>query len=275
MLFLELRLEIFFFFLFLHPTRPIINLLIPSMKRLTALPCLLILLLALSTGANPNPGSTPDPNATALTAAGQQALTPARVMELLEQGNREFCEDRLTVRNTVARVHASAGGQYPMAIVLSCIDSRVPVEDIFHRGLGDLFVARVAGNIVNEDVLGSMEYACKVAGAKLVLVLGHDHCGAVHSAIDSVRMGNITALLSHIQPAVQQASEGCDPQSAVSSNPDFMQRVCLLNVQLAVGEIRAKSQILSEMEREGRILIVGGLYDLHTGRVTFLDSGVI
>lgn len=207
-----------------------------------------------------------------LTAEQQAKLTPAGVLDTLKRGNQDFVEDRLTVRNNTQRVRDAAVGQYPKAVILSCLDSRVPVEDIFHRGIGDLFVARVAGNIVNEDILGSLEYACKVSGSKLIVVLGHEYCGAIKSAIDDVKLGNITPLLSKIQPAVKSASAAYDGDGEkTSSNPEFVDAVCNHNIVLTMDEIRKKSPILKEMEAKGEILIVGGVYNMKTGKVDFME----
>ena len=199
----------------------------------------------------------------------QQKLTPSEVLDVLKKGNQEFVEDNLTVRNNSNRIRAAVLGQYPLAVVLSCLDSRVPVEDIFHRGIGDMFVSRVAGNIVNEDILGSLEYACKVSGSKLIVVLGHTHCGAIQSAIDDVKMGNITSLLSKIKPAVEKANSFYKGDKS-SKNDEFMDAVCYLNVQISIDEIRSKSPILKEMEDLNEIMIVGAIYDMKTGKVDFL-----
>jgi carbonic anhydrase len=207
---------------------------------------------------------------TILTREAQSQLTPDAVLSILMEGNQEYIADNLTVRNNTQRMRDSALGQYPMAVVLSCLDSRVPVEDVFHRGIGDLFVARVAGNVVNEDILGSMEFACKVSGTKLVLVLGHEHCGAIRSAIQGVELGNITALLAKIQPAVKEAESGFKGD-ATASNPKFVQAVCDDNVLLAVQQIRNQSPILKQMESDGEIKIVGGIYHLESGKVELLD----
>ncbi|GAB6122797.1 carbonic anhydrase family protein [Dysgonomonas termitidis] len=205
---------------------------------------------------------------TILTAEEQAQLTPDSVLEILKQGNKEYTEDNLTVRNNSRRIREAALGQYPKAVIVSCLDSRVPVEDVFHRGIGDIFVARVAGNIVNSDILGSLEFACKVSGSKLVVVLGHEHCGAVKSAIDDVKLGNITTLLSKIRPAVALASKDFEGDKT-SKNPEFVQKVCDDNVKLTIEEIRAKSPILKEMEEKGEIKIVGGTYHMETGQVDF------
>jgi len=199
----------------------------------------------------------------------QQKLTPSEVLDILKKGNQEFVEDNLTVRNNSDRIRTAVLGQYPLAVVLSCLDSRVPVEDVFHRGIGDMFVSRVAGNIVNEDILGSLEYACKVSGSKLIVVLGHTHCGAIQSAIDDVKMGNITSLLSKIKPAVEKANSFYKGDKS-SKNDEFMDAVCNLNVQISIDEIRSKSPILKEMEDLNEIMIVGAIYDMKTGKVDFL-----
>ncbi|WP_029902914.1 carbonic anhydrase family protein [Prevotella sp. 10(H)] len=208
-------------------------------------------------------------NNSVLSAEEQAKLTPDTVLEILKQGNKEFTEDNLTVRNNTERVREAALGQYPKAVVVSCLDSRVPVEDVFHRGIGDIFVARVAGNVVNPDILGSLEYACKVSGSKLIVVLGHEHCGAIKSAIDDVKLGNITTLLSKIRPAVTMASKDYEGDKT-SKNKAFVQKVCDDNVKLTMEEIRKNSPILKEMEDKGEIKIVGGVYHMETGRVDFL-----
>lgn len=205
-----------------------------------------------------------------LSKEEQANLTPESVLLRLKQGNLDFVKDNLTIRNTTQRVRKASLGQYPKAVILSCLDSRVPVEDIFHSGIGNLFVARVAGNIVNEDILGSMEYACKVSGAKLVLVLGHEYCGAVKSAIDGVKLGNITGLLAKINPAIIKAAANFSGQKT-SSNPLYLEAVCDENVKTAIEEIRRKSPILREMEIADNILIVGAVYDMKTGKVEMIN----
>lgn len=206
-----------------------------------------------------------------LTAEQQAKLTPLEVLERLKSGNKAFIEDNLTIRNTTERVRKASLGQYPKAVVLSCLDSRVPVEDVFHSGIGNLFVARVAGNVVNDDILGSLEYACKVSGAKLVLVLGHEYCGAIKSAISDVKLGNITTLLDKIQPAVKEASLNFKGEK-IASNEAFVEAVCDANVKLDMDQIRKRSSILKEMEQKGEILLVGGVYNMKTGEVVFFDS---
>ena len=206
-----------------------------------------------------------------LNAEEQAKLTPESVLKMLVEGNKEFTEDNLTVRNNTQRVRGAVLGQYPKAVVISCLDSRVPVEDIFHQGIGDLFVARVAGNFVNVDILGSLEYACKVSGAKLVVVLGHEHCGAIISAIDDVKLGNITEMLSKIKPAVEAASIGFSGEKS-SKNLEFVDAVCAHNVNYAISEIRDKSPILKEMESRGEVKIVGAIYHMETGKVEFVGN---
>ena len=206
-----------------------------------------------------------------LSAEEQSQLTPDRVIEILKQGNQEFINNKLTIKNTPERVRNAAGGQYPAAVILSCLDSRVPVEDIFHCGIGDVFVARVAGNIVNPDMLGSMEYACKVSGAKLIVVMGHGCCGAIKSAIDDVELGNITGLLAKIKPAVTKSTTNFGGATN-SSNPAFVETVCRANVELTVNKIRNDSPILKEMEDHGEIKIVGAIYDMECGKVEFFET---
>ncbi|WEK17768.1 MAG: carbonic anhydrase family protein [Candidatus Pedobacter colombiensis] len=203
-----------------------------------------------------------------LTAEQQAALTPDTVLTILKKGNEDFVSDALTIRNNSGRIREAALGQYPKAVILSCLDSRVPVEDVFHRGIGDLFVARVAGNIVNEDILGSLEYACKVSGAKVIVVLGHEHCGAIKSAIEDVKLGNITALLSKIRPVVISDTQFKGEKN--TKNEAYVHHICLENVKLSIRNIREKSPILKEMETKGEIKIVGGIYKMETGKVDFL-----
>jgi len=204
-----------------------------------------------------------------LTQEEQAILTPAKVMELLKEGNKRFANGEVTLRNHKEQIRRSAANQFPKAIVLSCVDSRVPVEDVFDRGIGDMFVARVAGNFVNTDILGSMEFACKVSGAKLILVMGHEYCGAVKGAIDAVELGNITAMLEKIKPAVNSFS-GYGREKA-SSNAEFVHMVAAKNVQLNVERIRQESSVLREMEEAGEIRILGAMYDMETGQVTFME----
>jgi len=203
-----------------------------------------------------------------LSAEEQAALSPEDVISMLKEGNERFINNDLTMRDHSQQVRQSTLAQYPKAIILSCVDSRVPVEDVFDRGIGDVFVARVAGNFVNEDILGSMEFACKVSGSKLVLVLGHEHCGAVKATIDDVKMGNITPMLEKIKPAVEVASDYQGEKT--SQNTEFVHMVCENNVNNTIAEIRNQSPILKEMEENGEIQIVGAIYDMDNGQVSFL-----
>jgi len=211
-------------------------------------------------------------NEKVLTAEEQSKLTPDAVIEILKQGNEAFANNNLTVNNSIERVHDAVNGQYPEAVILSCIDSRVPVEDVFQCGVGDIFVVRVAGNIVDPDILGSIEFACKVSGAKLVVVMGHGHCGAIESAINNVELGNITGLLNKIKPAVDLVKENFQGETTSSSNAEFSEAVCRTNVKLMVSKIRNDSPILKDMEANGEIKIVGAMYHLETGKVEFFDK---
>ena len=203
-----------------------------------------------------------------LTAGQQAELTPDMVISYLKKGNEDYVNGNLVVRNSSLQTRDASMGQYPGAVVLSCLDSRVPVEDVFRRGIGDVFVARVAGNVVNEDILGSMEYGCKVSGAKLIVVLGHEYCGAIQSAIDDVKLGNITGLLAKIRPAVDDLADFQGIRT--SANPEFVAAVCKKNVYLSIATIRKNSPVLREMEETGVIKIIGAIYDMKTGKVAFL-----
>ena len=203
-----------------------------------------------------------------LTQEQRDALTPDQIIQSFKDGNARFASNDLTARDHSAQVRTSATGQFPKAVILSCLDSRVPVEDVFDRGIGDVFVGRVAGNFVNEDLLGSMEFGCKVAGAKVILVLGHEHCGAVMAAIDDVKLGNITAMLSKIRPAVKLVTYEGDK---TSQNAEYVHQVCESNVKHTMEQIRANSPILKEMEEKGEIKIIGGVYDMSIGVVTFME----
>jgi carbonic anhydrase len=199
----------------------------------------------------------------AQTKETQQAFTPQSVLETLKKGNERFVANNKLDRDLNGQVSDTNAGQFPFAVVLSCIDSRVPAEIIFDQGIGDIFSVRVAGNVVNEDVLGSIEYGCKVAGSKSVIVLGHTKCGAVTAACKHVELGNITALLSKIQPAVSKVNK---PEVTSES----IEETAITNVEVSVEQIKAESPILAEMEKNGEINIVGASYDVATGKVTFL-----
>lgn len=211
-----------------------------------------------------------DSSSHVMTLEDQKNLSPDSVIAQFISGNRRFQSGTTTVRDHSVQARQSAPAQFPKAVVLSCLDSRVPVEDVFDQGLGDIFVARVAGNFVNEDMLGSMEFACKVAGAKLILVMGHQHCGAVKGAIDNVRLGNITAMLSKIKPAVEMSQDFAGEKS--SKNDEFVKHVSQNNVKHTLQEIRQRSPILKEMEDKGEIKIVGVYYRLTDGTLEFLQE---
>lgn len=202
-----------------------------------------------------------------LTADEQALLTPDGVIEGLKEGNKRFVEGDLTARDHTVQIRKTVDGQFPKAVILSCVDSRVPVEDVFDKGIGDIFVTRVAGNFVNEDILGSMEFGCKVSGSKVILVLGHEHCGAVKAAVDDVKLGNITAMLSKIRPAVESVAYDGD---RTSKNAEFVHMACESNIRKTIEDIRTNSPILKEMEDLGEIKIIGGVYDMDTGEVDFL-----
>jgi carbonic anhydrase len=204
-----------------------------------------------------------------LTQEEQQALTPDEVLMMLKQGNQRFVSGTVTTRDHTAQVRQAANGQFPKALVLSCVDSRVPVEDVFDRGIGDVFVARVAGNFENVDILGSAEFATKVAGAKLVLVMGHQDCGAVKAAIDGAELGNITAMLENIKPAVDALSDYKGDKT--SANPEFVHLVTEKNVRITMADLLKRSSVLRELEAQGQIKVAGALYDMNTGAITFLD----
>lgn len=221
--------------------------------------------LILAGCAAPNP-PTPRRNL-AMRRAEQAALTPTQVLEQLRRGNDRFASGKPEPRDLLHDQQVTAGGQYPHAVILSCIDSRAPAEFIFDAGLGDLFNARIAGNIADADLVGSMEFACAVSGAKLVLVMGHTSCGAIKGACDGVQMGNLTGLLDKIQPAI--ASVRHVPGERNSQNKAFVEAVAEANVRLALERIRELSSILRDLERAGKIRIAGCIYDLETGRVRF------
>ncbi len=204
-----------------------------------------------------------------LSQEQQQALSPDDVIRLLNEGNRRFVNSELTRRDHSAQIRDAVDGQFPKAMVLSCVDSRVPVEDVFDLGIGDIFVARVAGNFSNTDILGSMEFATKISGAKAILVLGHEHCGAVKAAIDNARLGNITAMLKNIKPAVDAFADYEGERT--SANPEFVHMVAEKNIRLTMDEIRINSPVIKALEDQGEVVIIGALYDMDSGRVEFLD----
>ena len=205
-----------------------------------------------------------------LTKEMQAAITPTMALELLRKGNERFMNNLKVNRNLLQQANETSDGQHPFAVILSCIDSRTSAELIFDQGLGDVFSVRIAGNIINEDILGSMEFGCKVAGAKIIVVLGHTKCGAVRGACDHVEMGNLTALLSKIQPAVYD--EKTELENRNSSNDNFVEKVATINVKRTVNAIMERSPILKEMIEKGEIDIVGGTHDITTGQVTFYEK---
>jgi carbonic anhydrase len=195
----------------------------------------------------------------------QENLTPKCAHDILVDGNKRFAQNLKAQRNLQEQVFETSKGQFPFAVILSCIDSRAPAELVFDQGIGDIFSVRIAGNVVNEDILGSMEFACKVAGSKIVVVMGHSKCGAVTAACNHVELGNVTSLLNKIQPAVKKVIN--DPSDLNDAN---VEKVAHLNVELSIVRIKQESPILSEMEKNGEIEIVGAMYDVATGLVKFI-----
>lgn len=207
-----------------------------------------------------------------LTRAMRDAMTPAMALDVLRKGNERFVQNLKANRNLLQQVNETSEGQHPFAIILSCIDSRTSAELIFDQGLGDIFSCRVAGNILNDDILGSMEFACKVAGAKVVVVLGHTKCGAIKGACDGVRLGHLTTLLEKIDGALALETETTTDRT--SANAAFVERVAELNVQHVKGQVPARSALLREMIDRGEIALIGGMYDVDTGAVTFDDTAL-
>ncbi len=205
-----------------------------------------------------------------LTKEMQTAITPSKALELLKEGNKRFVSNLKVNRNLLQQANETSDGQHPFAVILSCIDSRTSAELIFDQGLGDVFSVRIAGNILNEDILGSMEFGCKVAGSKIIVVLGHTKCGAVKGACDHVEMGNLTALLTKIRPAVDD--ETATKENRNSSNAEFVENVATINVKRTVKSIMERSPILKEMIESGQIGIVGGTHDITTGEVNFYSD---
>jgi carbonic anhydrase len=201
----------------------------------------------------------------ALTKSTQEQITPTSALQMLIDGNARFVQNKMIQRDLQEQIADTSEGQFPFAAILSCIDSRVPAEIVFDQGIGDVFSARVAGNIVNEDVLGSIEYACKVAGSKIVVVMGHTKCGAVTAACNNVELGNITALLSKIKPAVKKYSTGAE------MDEETIERVAVQNVLFSIEAMKSDSPILAEMVESNEILIVGAIYNVSNGQVKFID----
>lgn len=224
--------------------------------------------LALASGASLALVPAASATAASLTQEQRDAMTPDQVIQMLQEGNQRFRDGKMQSHDFLAQKRATATGQFPAAVILSCIDSRAPAEIIFDTGIGDAFGARIAGNISTPDLLGSMEFACAVAGAKLVLVMGHTACGAIAGAIDNVQLGNLTGLLEQIEPAVKATQYNGERNG---SNYEFVDAVARENVLLTLDNIRKNSSILAELEKEGRIKIVGAMYNLANGEATFLS----
>ena len=208
-----------------------------------------------------------------LTKEMQAAITPSMALELLKEGNKRFINNLKINRNLLQQANETSDGQHPFAVILSCIDSRTSVELIFDQGLGDVFSVRIAGNIINEDILGSMEFGCKVAGAKIIVVLGHSKCGAVKGACAHVEMGNLTALLTKIQPAIYDEKTVINNRTA--DNEEFVEKVTEINVKRTVHGIMERSPILKKLIESGQIGIVGGHHNIATGEVQFYDDTLI
>lgn len=208
-----------------------------------------------------------------LTKILQEAISPTKAIELLQEGNKRFVSNLKAHRNLLQQVNETSDSQHPFAVILSCIDSRTSAELIFDQGLGDIFSIRIAGNIINEDILGSMEFCCKIAGAKIIVVLGHTKCGAIKGACDHVEMGNLTSLLTKIRPAVND--ESSVQQNRNSNNAEFVEKVSTINVKRTVNSILERSPILKEMIENGEIGIIGGTHDISTGDVNFYEDTLI
>ncbi|MCB9091305.1 MAG: carbonic anhydrase [Halobacteriovoraceae bacterium] len=204
-----------------------------------------------------------------LTKEMQASISPSSALELLKAGNKRFVENLKVNRNLLQQANETSDGQYPFATILSCIDSRTSAELIFDQGLGDIFSVRIAGNIVNEDILGSMEFACKIAGSKIIVVMGHTKCGAVKGACDHVEMGNLTTLLNKILPSVDDEKT---EKERNSSNPEFVEKVSEINVRKMVNAIVERSVIIKELVEKGKVAIIGGIHNIATGKVEFFDD---
>ncbi|MCF8273919.1 MAG: carbonic anhydrase [Flavobacteriaceae bacterium] len=205
------------------------------------------------------------------TRETQATMTAQKSLQYLKEGNQRFQNNLKANRNLLEQVNDTSEGQFPFATILSCIDSRVSAELVFDQGLGDIFSVRIAGNFVNQDILGSMEFACKLAGTKLIVVLGHTSCGAIKGACDDAKMGNLTKLIEKLKPAVNAVEEPKDASLRSSKNLEFVDNVSHMNVQLTIDRIHKESPILSEMEKNGEIMIIGAMYDINTGEVTFFE----
>ena len=213
-------------------------------------------------------------NTNTQTKATQETVTPNIALDILKKGNERFVQKSQTNRDLLGQVDDTSKGQYPFATVLSCIDSRVSSEIIFDQGIGDIFSVRIAGNFINTDILGSMEFACKLAGTPLIVVLGHTSCGAVKGACDNAKLGNLTAMLEKIKPAVAEVVSPEDPSLRNSSNIEFVNNVAERNVHLNINRILDESPVIAEMVNEGKVKIIGGMYDIMTGKVSFYKEGL-
>lgn len=229
--------------------------------------CLVFISVVLFSCTNPNKGeNTASKKSEDNLTASHIELSPDSVIRILKNGNRNFYTNKLTPRNDSIRRQLTSSAQFPKAVVLSCIDSRIATEDIFDQGIGDLAEIKIAGNFANKDILGSLEYACNVSGAKVIFVMGHEHCGAIKAAIDHTSMGNITSLLNQLKPAVDMVkTQG----KRTSENDSFVHDAAKENVLLTIEKIRNESEILNKMEQHHLIKIVGGMYDLSSGKITF------
>ena len=205
------------------------------------------------------------------TKETQAAISPNKAIDLLKEGNLRFQSNKEVDRNLLAQVSDTSTGQYPFATILHCVDSRVSAELVFDQGIGDIFSIRIAGNFVNEDILGSMEFTCKLAGTKVIVVLGHTACGAVKGACDDAKLGNLTTLLEKLKPAVEAVSEPADTAKRNSANIDFVNNVAEKNVYMTIENIRERSAVLKDMEAQGEIKIIGAMYDIKDGSVTFYE----
>lgn len=209
------------------------------------------------------------------TSETQASITPAKALEFLKEGNQRFVTNLKVNRDLLQQANETRDGQFPFAVILSCIDSRTSAELIFDQGLGDVFSIRIAGNVVNTDIIGSLEFACKVAGSKLIVVLGHTNCGAIKGACDHVEMGSLTELLSKIQPAVYEETQTTNAAKRNSKNSEFVENVTTINVKRSVKSIINRSYILEQMVEKGEIAIIGAKHHLDTGIVEFLEDSFV
>jgi carbonic anhydrase len=209
------------------------------------------------------------------TSETQASITPAKALEFLREGNQRFVTNLKVNRDLLQQANETRDGQFPFAVILSCIDSRTSAELIFDQGLGDVFSIRIAGNVVNTDIIGSLEFACKVAGSKLIVVLGHTNCGAIKGACDHVEMGSLTELLSKIQPAVYEETQTTNAEKRNSKNSEFVENVTTLNVKRSVKSIINRSYILEQMVENGEIAIIGAKHHLDTGIVEFIEDSFV